>query len=71
MNISLPIKNLQRKNKIYNYVCVAQEILHKEGFINLAAMLEYFSEDMPARLYVEQDNLISVEIFSIVEEYIF
>jgi hypothetical protein len=34
-------------------------------------MLEYFSEDMPVRLYIEQDNLISVEIFSIVEEYIF
>ena len=64
-------KIFSERIKLNNYVCVAQEILHKEDFINFAAMLEYFSEGMPVRLYIEQDNLISGEIFSIVEEYIF
>ncbi len=43
----------------------------KEEFIILIAMLEYFSGDMLVRLYIEQDNVISDEIFSIAEEYIF
>lgn len=33
-------------------------------------MLEYFAEDMLVRLYIEQDNVIREEIFSIAEEYI-
>ena len=42
----------------------------KEEFIHLIAMLEYFAGDMLVRLYIEQDNVIREEIFSIAEEYI-
>jgi len=34
-------------------------------------MLEYFSGNMLVRLYIEQDNVMIEEIFSIAEEYIF